>query len=118
MALKVYAYKNCGTCRKAAKWLDENGIVHQEIPIREQPPTTAELKRVLKAVDGNMRKLFNTSGQDYKALNMKEKLPTLNESEALELLSKNGNLVKRPVVIGPGVALVGFNEEEWAEALG
>lgn len=118
MALKVYTYKNCGTCVKALKWLDGKGIVYKNIPIRETPPSGAELKRMLTAMDGNVKKLFNTSGQDYKALNMKDKLPGLSDKEAIELLSGNGNLVKRPFVIGDGVATVGFKEEVWADLLG
>lgn len=117
MSIKVYAYKNCGTCQKASKWLHARGIAFKEIPIRETPPTVAELKKMLKAMDGDIRKLFNTSGTDYKALNMKEKLPAMSEAEALELLASNGNLVKRPFVLGDGVATVGFKEETWAELL-
>lgn len=116
MPLKLYAYKNCSTCRKAAKWLNARGIAYSEIPIRETPPSVTELKRVLKAADGNLRKLFNTSGVDYKAMNMKDRLPALSEAEALELLAANGNLVKRPVLIGPGIALVGFHEATWTES--
>lgn len=115
--LKVYAYKNCDTCRKALKWLEKNIIAHQVIPIREQPPTEAELKRMLKACEGSLRKLFNTSGQDYKALNLKDKLPTMSESEAIQMLSKNGNLVKRPFVLNDKIGLVGFDEEKWASQL-
>jgi len=118
MALKVYAYKQCGTCVKALKWLDGQGIAYKNIPIRETPPTAAELKKVLAAMDGNIKKLFNTSGQDYKALNMKEKLPGLSEKEALALLAGNGNLIKRPLVVGDGVAAVGFKEETWAALFG
>ena len=118
MSIKVYAYKNCDTCRKAAKWLGVQGVVFKEIPIRETPPTVAELKKMLKAMGGDVRKLFNTSGMDYKALNLKDKLPTMSESEALELLASNGNLVKRPFVLGDGVATVGFKEEAWAEMFG
>tara|TARA_R110001592_G_scaffold134632_4_gene350391 strand:- start:1047 stop:1403 length:357 start_codon:yes stop_codon:yes gene_type:complete len=118
MALKLYTYKNCGTCQKALKWLDSKEIIYKNLPIRETPPTVAELKKMLVAMDGNVKKLFNTSGQDYKALNMKDKLPTLSEKEALALLSENGNLVKRPFVLGDGVATVGFKEEVWAELFG
>lgn len=118
MSIKMYAYKNCGTCQKAAKWLGAQGVVFKEIPIRETPPTVAELKKMLKAMGGDVRKLFNTSGMDYKALNMKEKLPTMGEAEALELLASNGNLVKRPFVLGDGVATVGFKEALWAEMFG
>lgn len=117
MSIKVYAYKNCGTCQKASKWLNARGIAFKEIPIRETPPTVAELKKMLKAMDGDIRKLFNTSGTDYKALNMKEKLPAMSETEALELLASNGNLVKRPFVLGDGVATVGFKEDVWAGLL-
>ena len=118
MSIKVYAYKNCDTCRKAANWLSAQGVAFKEVPIRETPPTVAELKKMLKAMGGDVRKLFNTSGVDYKALNMKGKLPTMGEAEALELLASIGNLVKRPFVLGDGVATVGFKEEAWAEMFG
>ena len=118
MSIKVYAYKNCDTCRKAAKWLVAQGVAFKEVPIREMPPTVAELKKMLKAMGGDVRKLFNTSGVDYKALNLKDKLPGMSEAEALELLASNGNLVKRPFVLGDGVATVGFKEEAWAEMFG
>ena len=113
MALKLYTYKNCGTCRKAVKWLHARGIAYREVPIRETPPSRAELKRVLAAVDGNIRKLFNTSGGDYKSLGLKDRLPAMSEKDALELLTTNGNLVKRPVALGEGVATVGFDEAVW-----
>lgn len=114
----VYAYKNCDTCRKALKWLKENGIDHETKAIRETPPTPAELKTALAANGGDLRKLFNTSGGDYRELGLKDKLPSMSEAEAIDLLSKNGNLVKRPLLIGKGVALTGFNETAWSEALG
>lgn len=114
----VYAYKNCDTCRKALKWLKENQIDHETKAIRETPPTAAELKAALAANGGDLRKLFNTSGGDYRELGLKDKLPTMTEAEAIDLLSKNGNLVKRPFLIGKGVALTGFNEPAWSEALG
>ena len=118
MTLKLYTYKNCGTCKKALKWLDAKGIAYAVVPIRDTPPTIRELKRMLKAMEGNLKKLFNTSGMDYKQLNMKDRLPELSEEEALVLLSKNGNLVKRPFVLGDKVATVGFKEELWEELLG
>lgn len=116
--LKFYAYKGCGTCRKAKKFLDENGIAHEEIAIRETPPSAAECQTMLEACDGELRRLFNTSGGDYKAMKMKDRLPTLSTKEAFALLGTNGNLVKRPFLIGDGVALVGFKEDEWTAALG
>ncbi len=117
MKLKFYAYKNCDTCRKAIKHLDEKGVGYELIPIREQPPTKAELKTMLANHDGNIRKLFNTSGGDYKDLNLKEKLPNMSKKDAIDLLSKNGNLIKRPFVIFGDRGLVGFKEKEWGERI-
>jgi len=116
--LKFYAYKNCDTCRKAKKYLDAKGVEYELIPIREQPPTRAELKSVLVHCGGNIRKLFNTSGGDYKALNLKDKLPKMTNAEAIDLLSKNGNLVKRPFAIAGNRGLAGFKEVEWGEWIG
>ena len=113
MKLKVYAYKNCGTCRTALKFLDANQVPYSSVPIREQPPTKAELRAMLKIYGGDIRKLFNTSGQDYKKQDLKEKLPKLSTEEAIEMLSRNGNLVKRPFVLSGLGGLVGFDEEEW-----
>jgi arsenate reductase len=116
--LKIYTYQGCSTCRNAVRWLKERGIAFDEHPIRDTPPSVTELKTVLNAV-GTLRALFNTSGQDYRALNLKERLPALTEAEALQLLSENGNLVKRPFVLDPerGVYLTGFKPQEWETAL-
>lgn len=116
MAITVYAYSGCGTCKKALAWLRDRGVKHEVVPIREHPPTAAELRTALKWTGLPLRKLFNTSGQDYRAMNIKERLDSLTEDEALALLAAHGNLVKRPLVIGPSFALVGFNEAEWAAA--
>ena len=115
--LTIYTYQKCGTCREALKWLDARGISYQVKPIRETPPTVAELKTMLAAMGGDLRKLFNTSGVDYRELGMKDRLPEMAETEALELLATNGNLVKRPFVTGCGKALVGFKQTVWLEAL-
>ena len=115
--LTIYTYQKCGTCREALKWLDAREISYQVKPIRETPPTVAELKTMLAALGGDLRKLFNTSGIDYRELGMKDRLPEMAETEALELLATNGNLVKRPFVIGCGKALVGFKQAVWLEAL-
>ena len=117
MKLEIYTLKTCDSCRKAVKWLRENGIAFQEIPIRVQPPTLPELRLALKSANGDIRKLFNTSGQDYRALNLKESLPTMPESEALNLLAANGNLIKRPFLISREFALVGFDPGKWSESL-
>ena len=116
--LRVYEYKGCGTCRKALKWLESMGVQYEIIPIREQPPSKAELKQMLKIYEGNLRRLFNTSGGDYKELNLKDKLPALSEAQAINLLAGNGNLIKRPFVLMKNGGAVGFKEEEWAALLG
>ena len=115
--LRVHTYAKCDTCRKAGKFLRTQGVAFEEIPIRETPPTRAELRTMLAAQGGQLRKLFNTSGGDYKALGLSAKLPALSEAEALDLLAGNGNLVKRPFALGDGVALVGFDEATWCAAL-
>jgi arsenate reductase len=118
--LKLYAYQGCSTCRNAVKWLKLHGISYEEIPIREQPPTILELAAALKSRDDDLGALFNRSGLDYRALGMKDKLPTISQSEALQLLAKNGKLVKRPFAIDEKkrMYLVGFKESEWESALG
>lgn len=112
MKLRIYTYEKCDTCRKALRFLAERKVAHENIPIREQPPTVTELKAMLGHV-GELRKLFNTSGQDFRAMNMKDKLPKLSEAEAITLLSKHGNLVKRPFALTAKAGVVGFREEEW-----
>lgn len=113
--LKVYVYKNCDTCRRALKFLDTHGVEYKTVPIRETPPTTAELKRMLKLLDGRLPKLFNTAGQEYRRLGLKDQVKTMKPADAFALLTTNGNLVKRPFVLGAGTGAVGFREEEWKE---
>ena len=115
--LRIYTLKTCDSCRKATKWLTEHKLPFEEIPIRETPPGLADLKRALASLDGDIRKLFNTSGQDYRALNLKEKLPTLSTDQALQLLANNGNLIKRPFLISKSGTLVGFHPETWTKSL-
>ncbi len=115
--LQIYTLKTCDSCRKATKWLTENKLTFQEIAIREQPPSLADLKRALANLDGDIRKLFNTSGQDYRSLNLKEKIPSLSTDQALELLANNGNLIKRPFLISKSETLVGFQPETWTKSL-
>lgn len=111
--LKVYLYANCGTCRKAKKYLAERDIQFTEIPIREQPPSVRELGAMLEACDGGITRLFNTSGQDYRQGGYKEKLKTMSVEEIISELAANGNLIKRPFVISDTTALIGFRQEEW-----
>jgi arsenate reductase len=116
MKLKVYEYQKCGTCRKAIQYLDSHKIEYEKIPIRETPPSVAELKKML-FFQKDIKKLLNTSGIDYRELKIKDKLPNMSESEILEMLSKNGNLIKRPFVLSKDFGLVGFKEEEWEKNL-
>jgi arsenate reductase len=122
LMLTIYTLANCDTCRRATKWLRAHDVTFTEKPIRETPPSVAELKTMLGAYDGELRRLFNTSGRDYRDLNLGEKLPAMTEAEALKLLSSNGNLVKRPFLLGTNGrgrknARVGFDEAAWTAAL-
>lgn len=114
----VYTYAKCSTCRNAVKWLREQGIEFTEKPIRETPPSRAELKRMLGYQDGNLKKLFNTSGGDYREMKLGPKLPDMAENDAFALLAQNGNLVKRPFLLTDSVGLVGFKADVWSAALG
>ena len=117
--LTLHTYRNCSTCRTAVLWLRAHGIAFEEQPIREQPPSLGALQRALDHFDGDLRALFNTSGQDYRALGLKDRLPSMSTAEALRLLAGNGNLIKRPFAQDPqrGLTLVGFKEAVWAAAL-
>ena len=116
--LKVYTYAGCSTCKNATKWLKQQQTPFDEIAIRETPPTLAELRAMLNAHKGDLRALCNTSGLDYRAMGMKDKLPTMTPETVLELLSQHGNLVKRPFAIDAtaGIFLIGFKEPIWKSA--
>ncbi|GHC67627.1 arsenate reductase family protein [Roseibacillus persicicus] len=116
--IRVYVYDKCSTCRNALKWLDERGIECEVLAIKETPPSDADLKAMLESKEGELRKLFNTSGMDYRSMGLKDKIPTLSETEAFALLQSNGMLVKRPFLIGDGHALTGFREKEWVASFG
>jgi arsenate reductase (glutaredoxin) len=119
LMLKLYAYTGCSTCKNAIKWLKQHSITFEEIAIRTTPPALAELKAMLTAHGGDLRKLFNVSGLDYRSLGLKDTLPAMSTDAALKLLAENGNLVKRPFAIDAknNVHLVGFKEPEWQAAL-
>lgn len=110
-------YPKCSTCQKAKKWLDANKIDYDDRHIVEQNPTVEELKKWLPLTGKPLKSLFNTSGLLYKELNLKEKLPQMNEDEQISLLAANGMLVKRPLLIGTDFAFAGFKEEEWKKVL-
>lgn len=115
--ITVYHYKACDTCRKALKWLASNQIEVKQIDIVTCPPSAAELTKVLKLTGLSVNKLFNTSGQIYRQNGYRDKLKSMTEADALLHLSREGKLIKRPLVLGNGVALVGFRPEEYESAL-
>lgn len=113
-----YCYNKCSTCRKAQKWLDEHGLSYDKRDIKEENPSLAELEAFHRASGLPLKKFFNTSGLQYKALGLKDKLPAMTEEQQLALLASDGMLVKRPIVVcDNGQVLVGFRQEQWAEAL-
>jgi arsenate reductase (glutaredoxin) len=114
----VYTYANCSTCREAVQWLRARGVAFAEKPIYTAPPAVPELRRMLAFQGGNLRRLFNTSGQVYRALGLSARLPAMSTDEALALLAGNGRLVKRPFLLGDDCGLVGFDPDAWAVACG
>ena len=110
-------YPKCSTCQKALKWLEEKGIEYTLRDIKANNPAREELAVWHRMSGVPLRKFFNTSGLLYKSLGLKDKLPAMSEEEMLELLSSDGMLVKRPLVIGDGFVLIGFKEAQWAEKL-
>lgn len=117
MSLLLVEYPKCSTCQKAKKWLDSHGRSYEDRHIKEQNPTADELSAWQKQSGLPLKKFFNTSGQLYKSLQLKEKLPGMSEEEQFALLATDGMLVKRPLVIADDFVLVGFKEDEWEKAL-
>ena len=110
-------YPKCTTCQKAQKWLDANSVAYEVRHIKDENPTIEELKAWQKRSGLPLRKFFNTSGLQYKALNLKDRLPAMSEEEQFALLASDGMLVKRPILVGDGFVLVGFREDAWRAAL-
>jgi arsenate reductase (glutaredoxin) len=116
--IDFYGYDNCDTCRKAKKWLNQHGLDFRNIPIVDRPPSKALLKKILKAGDYELKHLFNTSGQVYRQMKIKDKLSTMSEGEALSLLAEAGKLCKRPIVTDGASHTVGFKPEVFASVWG
>ena len=111
-------YPPCSTCKKAKAWLDAHGMSYTVRNIKEENPAYDELKQWLSLSGLPIKKFFNTSGLQYKALGLKDKLPGMTEEEQLRLLATDGMLVKRPILVtDDGKVLAGFKEAQWAEAL-
>lgn len=111
-------YPRCSTCAKARAWLDGQGIAYTFRDIKEDNPTYDELKAWHAQSGLPLRRFFNTSGLQYRALGLKDTLNGMDEEAQLRLLATDGMLVKRPIVVAEGYVLVGFKEDEWAGALG
>ena len=110
-------YPKCTTCQKAKAWLDAQGVSYTLRDIKLDNPTVEELNAWHRASGLPPKKFFNTSGLQYKALNLKDKLPTMTEEEQFALLATDGMLVKRPILVGDGFVLTGFRQAEWEEKL-
>ena len=115
--LTFLCYPKCTTCQKAKKWLDDNGVSYTLRDIKSENPTRDELATWYKTSALPLKKFFNTSGLLYKSLALKDKLPTMSEEEMLSLLSHDGMLVKRPLLISDDFVLVGFKEADWQNKL-
>ena len=110
-------YPKCSTCQKAKAWLQERGVAFDERDIKQDNPTEQELRAWHEKSGLPLKRFFNTSGLQYKALGLKDKLPAMTEDEQYALLATDGMLVKRPLLIGDGFALAGFREADWERAL-
>ena len=115
--LKFICYPKCTTCQKAKKWLDDNKIEYELRDIKQDNPTLEELTEWYKKSGLPLKKFFNTSGLLYKSMDLKNKLLDMTEDEMLQLLSTDGMLVKRPILVGNDFVLVGFKESEWNEKI-
>lgn len=111
--IKFYGYKKCGTSRKGEKALGDSSVDYSFIDITENPPSKSALKKIIKQSGEPVKKFFNTSGQEYRTLGLKDKLASMSEAEMIDLLASNGRLIKRPLVTDGEHSTVGFNEEKF-----
>lgn len=117
MDILFLEYPSCSTCQKAKKWLEGQGISFTDRHIKLENPTREELERWHRQSGLPLRRFFNTSGQAYRELGLKDRLPRMTEQEQYDLLASDGMLVKRPLLVGEQFVLTGFREEEWAEKI-
>ena len=117
MKIQFICYPKCTTCQKAQKWLDEKGVEYEIRHIKDNSPSYAELKKWYNESDYELKRFFNTSGLLYKEMDLKTKLLAMTEEEKIRLLSTDGMLVKRPLLVSDDFVLVGFKEKEWEEKL-
>ncbi|WYP25726.1 arsenate reductase family protein [Alkalihalobacillus sp. FSL W8-0930] len=115
MSVTFYQYPKCGTCRKAKKWLEDHNVDVNSIHIVENPPSPKTLRDLYNKSGLELKKFFNTSGQKYRELGLKDKLATMNEDEMLEVLSSDGMLIKRPITTDGEKVTLGFKEEQFEQ---
>lgn len=115
--MQFIEYPKCTTCKKAKKWLQEQEVAFEDRHIVEQNPTKEELTHFIQLSGLPIKRFFNTSGNRYKELQLKDKLEAMTEEEKIELLATDGMLVKRPILVSDTFCVVGFKEEEWKEKL-
>ena len=115
--IKVYCYSRCTTCKKALKWLNENGIDYIVIDIKEEHPDEKSLREYYTISGLPLKRFWNTSGIPYREMGLSKKLPEMSDDEQLALLATDGMLVKRPLVVGDDFVLTGFKEDEWTKRL-
>ena len=113
----MICHPGCSTCKKARQWLDERGIAYDVRDIRQENPTEAELTEWKESSGLPLKRFFNTSGQQYRALGLRDRLSEMDEAEQIRLLASDGMLVRRPILVLADRVLVGFREEEWRAAL-
>ena len=117
MTLLFFAYPGCSTCRSARRWLDEHGVAYTEVDIAKQPPSARDLRSIRQLAGVPLRRLFNTSGQVYRAGDYATRLATMDDDTALAELAAHGMLIRRPLLVGERTAVVGFRPEDYAAAL-
>jgi len=118
MAIAVWQYPKCSTCRKALKWMTDHGIAFDATDIVARPPSAAKLRDLWERSGLPIARFFNTSGESYRAGGFKEKLKTMSDAGALAALAADGKLIKRPLVDAGGTVLVGFDETAYQQTLG
>lgn len=117
MKAKVYIHPRCSSCKNGLSLLKTLNVEAQEVSLLEKTPTKTELRAMLKAVGGEKRKLFNTSGKLYREQNIKDQIETMTEAEVVDMLSENAMLIKRPFLIADNTHLIGFSEAKWRSSL-
>ncbi len=115
--IKVYCYERCTTCKKALKWLEDNGVGHEVLDIRSQHPDADTIRDLWQKSGLPLKRFFNTSGMLYREMELSKKLPDMPEDEQIALLASDGMLVRRPLLIDGDRVLTGFREAEWKELL-